>query len=186
MTDLHAATYQGPCACPTAIGAVLLALDPCADDAAAALPGLAGLLDHLGAAGIPCLVATPMTRAQVARRLDATACAHRLTMRLCREDMAETFPDPAGLLLAAQRLALPASHVVVIADGPAGLAAARSAGCVAIALTTGGTTAPPSVSLPGIARLDVPLPLMPWIENHLCCRQDRVAAPLVAMGRGGR
>lgn len=51
------------------------------------------------------------------------------------EDTARGKPDPAGYLLAAERLRIPATRCLAIEDSPAGVRAARSAGMAVIAVT---------------------------------------------------
>lgn len=55
------------------------------------------------------------------------------------DDVVNGKPDPEPFLLAAQRLGVHPSRCLVVEDAPAGIAAARAAGCAVIALT--GTTA---------------------------------------------
>ncbi|MDU0346923.1 HAD-IA family hydrolase [Microbacterium sp. KSW2-29] len=55
------------------------------------------------------------------------------------DDVVHGKPDPEPFLLAATRLGVDPSHCLVVEDAPAGIAAARAAGCAVIALT--GTTA---------------------------------------------
>ncbi|MFJ4161463.1 HAD-IA family hydrolase [Microbacterium testaceum] len=55
------------------------------------------------------------------------------------DDVVNGKPDPEPFLLAAERLGVNPSRCLVVEDAPAGIAAARAAGCAVIALT--GTTA---------------------------------------------
>lgn len=55
------------------------------------------------------------------------------------DDVVNGKPDPEPFLLAAERLGVDPSRCLVVEDAPAGIAAARAAGCAVIALT--GTTA---------------------------------------------
>ncbi len=55
------------------------------------------------------------------------------------DDVVHGKPDPEPFLLAATRLGVDPSRCLVVEDAPAGIAAARAAGCAVIALT--GTTA---------------------------------------------
>jgi sugar-phosphatase len=52
------------------------------------------------------------------------------------EDTPRGKPDPAGYLLAAERLRIPPAECLVIEDSPAGVRAARSAGMAVVAVTT--------------------------------------------------
>ncbi|HEX2809183.1 MAG TPA: HAD-IA family hydrolase, partial [Kineosporiaceae bacterium] len=45
-------------------------------------------------------------------------------------------PDPAPYLLAADRLGVDPARCLVVEDAPAGLTAARAAGCATLAVTT--------------------------------------------------
>ena len=55
------------------------------------------------------------------------------------EDTPRGKPDPAGYLLAAERLGVPAARCLVIEDTRAGVQAARSAGAAVVAVTTSHT-----------------------------------------------
>lgn len=55
------------------------------------------------------------------------------------EDVAVGKPDPAGYLLAAQRLGADPADCVVLEDAPAGLEAGRRAGCRVLAVATSHT-----------------------------------------------
>jgi len=52
------------------------------------------------------------------------------------EDVPNGKPAPDGYLAAADMLGIPAAACVVVEDAPAGIAAARSAGCAVVALAT--------------------------------------------------
>jgi sugar-phosphatase len=52
------------------------------------------------------------------------------------DDVREGKPDPAPFLLGAQRLGLPPERCLVIEDAPAGITAARAAGCPVLGLLT--------------------------------------------------
>ena len=55
---------------------------------------------------------------------------------IAAEDVAAGKPDPEGYLAAAAALGVAAGDCLVIEDAPAGVAAARAAGCTVVALTT--------------------------------------------------
>ena len=65
----------------------------------------------------------------------AVGCAVFVTV----DDVVHGKPDPEPFLLAAERLGFSPDRCLVVEDAPAGIAAARAAGCAVIALT--GTTA---------------------------------------------
>jgi mannitol-1-/sugar-/sorbitol-6-phosphatase len=52
------------------------------------------------------------------------------------EDVRDGKPAPDGYLAAARQLRIPATACVVVEDAPAGIAAARSAGCTVVAVAT--------------------------------------------------
>jgi len=55
---------------------------------------------------------------------------------VCADDVAHGKPNPEGFLAAATHLGCAAEDCIVVEDAPAGLTAAKSAGMLAIAVTT--------------------------------------------------
>lgn len=133
---------------PRGVGLVVLA----GADAPAAgpWPGLHALLDHLHAAGIPCVAISPAPRAALAGRLAGMACAARLPMRVGREDLAAAPSWAAAMLLACRRLAVAARHAVVIADDGDAAAAGAEIGCAVIRAAGGLDQAIPIAAWGGI------------------------------------
>lgn len=117
---------------PVSIGLIILAVDdPARADGWHSLPALLDLLFH---EGIACVVTTSATRRKLVDWLERLGCATRLPMRISTEDMAPEAPFPNMTLLACNRLAIPARHAVVIADGPRGTVGGAAAGCTVVAL----------------------------------------------------
>ena len=73
---------------------------------------------------------------EVARSRLASVGLPRPRVIVTAADVARGKPDPEGYLLGAARLGVRPARCVVFEDAPAGLAAARAAGAVAVALTT--------------------------------------------------
>jgi sugar-phosphatase len=83
-------------------------------------------------------VVTSASRELACRRLTAASLPLPEVM-VTAEDVAIGKPDPAGYLLAAQRLGVEARRCIVFEDAIAGVAAGRTAGAQVIALTTATT-----------------------------------------------
>lgn len=95
-------------------------------------PGVAALLDHAFAEGIPCCIVTSSERRVAAAALASCGLATRLPMRICREDTPRHKPDPGPYLLAAARLGIPPASCLVIEDSISGVRAAVAAGIATI------------------------------------------------------
>jgi len=95
-------------------------------------PGLFVLLDHLERRALPLAVATSSRRDYADRLLTRHALADRFEFVLASEDVTRGKPDPEIYRLAASRFAVPARSMLVLEDSPAGLAAARGAGTIAV------------------------------------------------------
>ncbi len=104
----------------------------------ALLPGAAGLLAELAAAGIPRALVTAAQRQIMDAVIAATGLSFDVTV--CGEDVHRSKPHPDPYLRAAQLLGEDPRDCVVLEDSPRGIAAARAAGCPVIAV--------PSVPLP--------------------------------------
>lgn len=90
------------------------------------LPGVAGLLAELGRRGVPLAVASSSRNA--APVLARLGIAERFNVIVDGNTATRSKPDPQVFTLAAERLGVPAAQCVVIEDGAAGVAAARTAG----------------------------------------------------------
>jgi HAD superfamily hydrolase (TIGR01509 family) len=104
----------------------------------ALLPGAAGLLAELAAAGIPRALVTAAQRQIMDSVIAATGLDFDVTV--CGEDVHRSKPHPEPYLKAAQLLGEDPRDCMVLEDSPRGIAAARAAGCPVIAV--------PSVPLP--------------------------------------
>ena len=102
------------------------------------MPGAAGLLAELAAAGIRCALVTSAQRQIMDAVIDSTGLTFAVT--ICAEDVRRGKPDPEPYLRAAALLGEAPARCVVLEDSPRGVAAAQAAGCPVIAV--------PSVPLP--------------------------------------
>ena len=102
------------------------------------MPGAAGLLAELAAAGIRCALVTSAQRQIMDAVIDSTGLKFAVT--ICAEDVRRGKPDPEPYLRAAALLGEAPARCVVLEDSPRGVAAAQAAGCPVIAV--------PSVPLP--------------------------------------
>jgi mannitol-1-/sugar-/sorbitol-6-phosphatase len=97
-----------------------------------ALEGAAELLDAIPSNR--CAIVTSCTRGLAEARLQA-AGINPPPVLISFDDISQGKPDPEGFLLAARRLGVDPSRCLVVEDTPAGLAAAKAAGCTALAVT---------------------------------------------------
>ncbi|MGV8909378.1 MAG: HAD family hydrolase [Propionicimonas sp.] len=100
-------------------------------------PGVDELLGELSASGSTIGVVTSKRHASAARTLETAGLAGRLPVLVAMEDTAVHKPDPEPLLLAMQRLGVPADECVYIGDAVVDVRAARAAGMASIAVTWG-------------------------------------------------
>ena len=101
-------------------------------------PGARELLAEVAGAGVPHALVTSSARQIMDTALDVTGM--RFPVTVCSEDVRQTKPDPEPYLLATARLGVPPPGCVVLEDSPNGVAAARAAGCLVVAV--------PSVPIP--------------------------------------
>jgi HAD superfamily hydrolase (TIGR01509 family) len=102
------------------------------DTAVHPTPGLFVLLDHLTRRALPLAVATSSRRAYADRLLTQHGLADRFELILASEDVTRGKPDPEIYRLAASRFGVPPGSMLVLEDSPAGLAAAKGAGAIAV------------------------------------------------------
>jgi sugar-phosphatase len=88
---------------------------------------------------------------------------------VCAEDVPAGKPDPAGYLLAAAGLGLPAAECVVLEDSPAGIAAGRAAGAAVVGV--------------GERALETPVAVVVRDLTGLAWGAGRLAVPARAMLR---
>jgi len=98
------------------------------------MDGAIELVDALHADGIHLGVGSSGPRANIDLTLEGLGRANRFEAVVTGQDVVRGKPDPEVFLLGATRLGIPASRCAVIEDAPAGIAAARAAGMLAVAL----------------------------------------------------
>lgn len=106
-------------------------------------PGMEGaceLIDAWHAAGHLLAVASSGPPENVAIVLERLARRNRFSSVITGDDVTRGKPDPQVFLLAAAGLGLPAKQCAVVEDAPAGIAAAKAAGALAIGLVSTGHT----------------------------------------------
>jgi pseudouridine 5'-phosphatase len=99
-----------------------------------AMPGVEQLLDELEVAGVPIAVATSGTREYADHVLSRLNLKHRFRFILTAEDIERGKPDPAVYRLAAERLGIDPSQMMVLEDSANGCRAAVAAGAFAVAV----------------------------------------------------
>jgi HAD superfamily hydrolase (TIGR01509 family) len=102
------------------------------DTAVHPTPGLFVLLDHLKRRALPLAVATSSRRAYADGLLKQHGLADRFEFILASEDVTRGKPDPEIYRLAATRFDVSTGSLLVLEDSPAGLAAAKGAGAIAV------------------------------------------------------
>ena len=105
------------------------------------MPGLRPALARLAAAGLRLAVASSGTRAYVEHVLDRLGVAGDFAAVVSGEEVADGKPDPAVYLLAAERLGADPVACVAVEDAPHGIAAARAAGMLVVAVPNAHTEA---------------------------------------------
>ena len=96
------------------------------------MPGLFVLLDRLHRLAVPAAVATSSRHSYADRLLVRHGLQNRFDFVLASEDVTLGKPDPEIYRLAAERFGVPAKAMLVLEDSPAGIAAAKGAGAVAV------------------------------------------------------
>jgi HAD superfamily hydrolase (TIGR01509 family) len=99
-----------------------------------ARPGLAEVVRMFREAGLAVAVVTSGTRDYVERVLRGLGPAIAFDATITREDVLRPKPDPEPYLLGARRLGVGPDACAALEDAPAGLASARAAGMVAVAV----------------------------------------------------
>jgi HAD superfamily hydrolase (TIGR01509 family) len=96
-------------------------------------PGAPDLLAAVRAAGIPTALVTATRRHLVDVAL-TTIGAHNFDIVIPGDEVDQTKPHPEPYLTAAAKLGVDAGRCVAIEDSPTGVASARAAGCVVVAV----------------------------------------------------
>jgi HAD superfamily hydrolase (TIGR01509 family) len=96
------------------------------------MPGLFVLLDRLHRLALPAAVATSSRHSYADRLLVRHGLLDRFDFVLASEDVTRGKPDPEIYQLAAERFGVSAGTMLVLEDSPAGIAAAKGAGALAV------------------------------------------------------
>ncbi len=104
------------------------------------MPGAAGLVAEVAAAGLPYALVTSSQRRLVDAVLSRTGL--RFPVVVCANDVIRGKPDPEPYLLAARRLAAEPGRCLVLEDSIAGVTSAEAAGCLVVAIPTLGAIEP--------------------------------------------
>ena len=96
------------------------------------MPGLFVLLDRLHRLSLPAAVATSSRHSYADRLLVRHGLQNRFDFVLASEDVTRGKPDPEIYRLAAERFGVPPETMLVLEDSPAGIAAAKGAGALAV------------------------------------------------------
>jgi HAD superfamily hydrolase (TIGR01509 family) len=96
-------------------------------------PGARRLLREVRAAGVPTALVTSTSRSLVEVAL-GTLGRDSFDVVVCGDEVLRAKPDPAPYLTAAELLGVPADRCVAIEDSPTGIASARAAGAVVVAV----------------------------------------------------
>jgi HAD superfamily hydrolase (TIGR01509 family) len=135
---------------------VIDALPPC--------DGVVELLDAAVAEGIPTAIASSSGLDWVGGHLERLGLRSRFSALVTRDDVGgakgRTKPAPDLFLLAAERLSADPSHCLALEDSPNGVAAARAAGMVVVAvpgpMTAGLDFSAADLVVPSLAETDLP------------------------------
>ncbi|MGW0804683.1 HAD family hydrolase [Nonomuraea sp. NPDC002799] len=102
----------------------------------AAVPGVLPLLDGLGRAGVPLALVTGAQDWKAVEVLGQLGLSGAFDVVICADDVARGKPDPAGYLLAAERLDAGIGRCLVFEDAVSGVTSAVTAGAVCVALAS--------------------------------------------------
>lgn len=99
------------------------------------LPGVRALIEDLKAHGVQMVLASSASKATIARVFNRFGLAPYFTHTISGEDFAQSKPNPAIFLHAAELAETPVTECIVIEDSANGVAAAKAAGiyCVGYA-----------------------------------------------------
>lgn len=99
------------------------------------LPGVRALIEELKAHGVQMVLASSASKATIARVFNRFGLAPYFTHTISGEDFAQSKPNPAIFLHAAELAETPVTECIVIEDSANGVAAAKAAGiyCVGYA-----------------------------------------------------
>lgn len=97
------------------------------------LPGVAGLVAEVRAAGVPHALVTS-SEPEIVDAVMSRLSAGPFPVTVCAADVAVAKPDPEGYLLAAARLGAEPQYCIALEDSPNGVAAAEAAGYCTVAV----------------------------------------------------
>jgi beta-phosphoglucomutase len=97
------------------------------------LPGVRVLMEDLRRHDVQLVVASSASKATISRVFDRFGLDEYFTHRISGEDFAESKPNPAIFLRAAELAETPVAECIVIEDAANGVAAAKAAGIYCIA-----------------------------------------------------
>jgi beta-phosphoglucomutase len=100
-----------------------------------AMPGVEPLLNRLAEAGAMLAIGSSGPADNVRTVLDNLPGGRHIAAITHGQEVRRGKPDPEVFLTAADKIDLPPQHCAVIEDAPAGIQAAKAAGCIAIGLT---------------------------------------------------
>jgi pyrophosphatase PpaX len=101
------------------------------------LPGARAALDRLRAAGLRQGLVTSGDCSRVGREIESLAVAPFFETVVCAEDTRHRKPHPEGLLIALDRLGVPAESAVYVGDSPEDVLMARAAGVFVVGIPGG-------------------------------------------------
>lgn len=129
-------------------------------------PGARELVAKVRRAGLPCALVTSTGRRLVEVALDGTLGRDTFDTVVCGDEVRSQKPHPEPYLTAARRLGVPVQRCVAVEDSPVGVASARAAGAVVVAV-------PHTVPLPRLPDVHV----VPSLTDVTLAHLTRLVAP---------
>ncbi len=108
----------------------------CARGNISLLPGIEDFLKEIQTAQIPHIIASSTPPENLQMFLSSTVLGNYFTLWISAEEVAHGKPAPDVFIAAANRLGFDPNQCIVLEDAPAGLRAAKEAGCFVVALET--------------------------------------------------
>ena len=118
------------------------------------LPGVRRWLDRLTAGGWKQAIASSAPMLNIEAILTALKMTAQFDAIVSAEDVVNGKPDPQVYLVAAERVAVPPTHCIVVEDAPAGIEGARRANMRSIGVGAHHATLPADLSVRTLAELD--------------------------------
>jgi beta-phosphoglucomutase-like phosphatase (HAD superfamily) len=101
-----------------------------------AIPGSVELVDECVNAGLPIAIASGATRADIDLMLNILGRTDAFPIIISADDVSRSKPDPSSYVKAAEQLGIDPQYCLAIEDTAAGLASAKGAGMMTLALST--------------------------------------------------